>query len=140
EHRVEKIPEDFMSEIQKALASTPETRTSDLHMPHKNEFVPTRLSVEKKEVSQPSKSPKLIRHDDRVRLWFKKDDRFWVPKAILQITLRNPLVWATPANYVKSRLYCELVRDALNEYSYDAELAGLDYNLSSSMFGLDISI
>ncbi|OJJ79250.1 a-pheromone processing metallopeptidase Ste23 [Aspergillus glaucus CBS 516.65] len=140
EHRVEKIPEDFMSEIQKALASTPETRTSDLHMPHKNEFVPTRLSVEKKEASEPSKTPKLIRHDDRVRLWFKKDDRFWVPKAILQITLRNPLVWATPANYVKSRLYCELVRDALNEYSYDAELAGLDYNLSSSMFGFDISI
>lgn len=140
EYKVEKIPEDFKSDIQKALASTAENRTPDLHMPHKNEFVPTRLSVEKKEVSEPAKTPKLIRHDDHVRLWFKKDDRFWVPKAILQVTLRNPLAWAMPANYVKSRLYCELVRDALNEYSYDAELAGLDYSLSSSMFGLDISI
>ena len=140
EHRVEKIPEDFMSEIQKALTSTAETRQSDLHMPHENEFVPTRLTVEKKEVSEPAKTPKLIRHDDHVRLWFKKDDRFWVPKAIVEVTLRNPLVWATPANYVKSRLYCDLVRDALNEYSYDAELAGLDYSLSSSMFGLDVSV
>lgn len=140
EHKVAKIQEDFMSEIEKALASTPETRQSNLYMPHENEFVPTRLSVERKDVPEPAKTPTLIRHDDRVRLWFKKDDRFWVPKAIVQVTLRNPLVWATPANFVKSRIYCELVRDALNEYSYDAELAGLDYNLSSSMFGLDISV
>lgn len=140
EHKVEKISRDFMNDIEKALASTPETRHPELHMPHENEFVPTRLSVEKKEIAEPAKMPKLIRHDDRVRLWFKKDDRFWVPKAIVQVTLRNPLVWATPANYVKSRIYCELVRDALNEYSYDAELAGLDYSLTSSMFGLDVSV
>lgn len=140
EHKVEKISPEFMSDIEKALASTSQTRNPELHMPHVNEFVPTRLSVERKEVAEPAKTPKLIRHDDRVRLWFKKDDRFWVPKAIVQVTLRNPLIWATPANFVKSRLYCELVRDALNEYSYDAELAGLDYSLASSMFGLDVSI
>ncbi|BDD58887.1 Insulinase (Peptidase M16) [Monascus purpureus] len=140
EYKVEKVPEDFLADIRKALSSTPETRLPDLHMPHKNEFVPTRLSVEKKEVAEPAKTPKLIRHDDRVRLWFKKDDRFWVPKATVYVTLRNPLVWATPANLVKSKMYCELVRDALVEYSYDAELAGLDYHLSSSVFGLDVSV
>ncbi|OJJ32764.1 hypothetical protein ASPWEDRAFT_52909 [Aspergillus wentii DTO 134E9] len=140
EYKVQKVPEDFMAEINKSLATTPESRMSGLHMPHKNEFVPTRLSVEKKEVSEPAKTPKLIRHDDKVRLWFKKDDRFWVPKATVHVTLRNPLAWATPANQVKANIYCELVRDALVEYSYDAELAGLDYNLASSIFGLDISV
>ncbi|KKA20371.1 Insulysin [Rasamsonia emersonii CBS 393.64] len=140
EYKVEKIPEDFLSDIRDALATSPESRIPDLHMPHKNEFIPTRLSVEKKEVPQPAKTPKLIRHDDHVRLWFKKDDRFWVPKATVHVTLRNPLVWATPANHVKAKLYCELVRDALVEYSYDAELAGLDYNLSASVFGLDVSV
>ncbi|KAL4939837.1 hypothetical protein BDV06DRAFT_198031 [Aspergillus oleicola] len=140
EYKVEDVPQDFMAGIRAALESTSKTRKSELHMPHKNEFVPTRLSVEKKEVSEPAKTPKLIRHDDHVRLWFKKDDRFWVPKATVFVTLRNPLVWATPANLVKSKLYCELVRDALVEYSYDAELAGLDYHLSASIFGLDISV
>ncbi|KAL4740538.1 Metalloenzyme, LuxS/M16 peptidase-like protein [Aspergillus similis] len=140
EYRVEDVPKDFMSGIRAALETTPETRLKELHMPHRNEFVPTRLSVEKKEVSEPQKTPKLIRHDDHVRVWFKKDDRFWVPKATVFVTLRNPLVWATPANLVKSKLYCELVRDALVEYSYDAELAGLDYHLSASIFGLDISV
>ncbi|KAL2828052.1 Metalloenzyme, LuxS/M16 peptidase-like protein [Aspergillus cavernicola] len=140
EYKVEDVPQDFMADIRAALNTTPNTRLSELHMPHKNEFVPTRLSVEKKEASEPAKTPKLIRHDDHVRLWFKKDDRFWVPKATLCVTLRNPLVWATPSNLVKSKFYCELVRDALVEYSYDAELAGLDYHLSASIFGLDISV
>ncbi|KKK23045.1 hypothetical protein ARAM_006420 [Aspergillus rambellii] len=139
EYKVEDVPQDFMIEIGASLGTTPSTRLPELHMPHKNEFVPTRLSVEK-EVSEPAKTPKLIRHDDHVRLWFKKDDRFWVPKGTVYVTLRNPLVWATPSNLVKSKLYCELVRDALVEYSYDAELAGLDYHLSASIFGLDISV
>lgn len=140
EYKVEDVPQGFMAGIRSALESTPKTRLSELHMPHRNEFVPTRLSVEKKEVSEPAKTPKLIRHDDHVRLWFKKDDRFWVPKATVLVTLRNSLVWATPSNLVKSKLYCELVRDALVEYSYDAELAGLDYHLSASIFGLDITV
>ncbi|RAL11158.1 a-pheromone processing metallopeptidase Ste23 [Aspergillus homomorphus CBS 101889] len=140
EHKVEDIPQDFMADIRKAYETTSANRLPDLHLPHKNEFVPTRLSVEKKEVSEPAKTPKLIRHDDHVRLWYKKDDRFWVPKGTFNISLRNPLVWATPANVVKGRFYCELVRDALNEYAYDAELAGLDYSLGISIFGLDISV
>ncbi|KAJ5223283.1 Peptidase M16 core [Penicillium chermesinum] len=140
EYKVEKIPKDFLSGLEAALKSTDATRTSNVHMPHKNEFVPTRLTVEKKEVDEPAKTPKLIRHDDRVRLWYKKDDRFWVPKGTIHVTLRNPLVWATPANLIKTRLYCELVRDALDEYSYDAELAGLDYHLSANILGLDISV
>ena len=108
EYKVEKIPQDFLGGLQKALESTEASRTSNVHMPHKNEFVPTRLSVEKKEVVEPANTPKLIRHDDRVRLWFKKDDRFWVPKATIEVTLRNPLVWATPANLIKTKLYSEL--------------------------------
>ncbi|KAJ5908683.1 Peptidase M16 core [Penicillium taxi] len=140
EYKVEKIPQDLLSSIQNALKSTEATRTSDVHMPHRNEFVPTRLSVEKKEVVESTKVPKLIRHDDRVRLWFKKDDRFWVPKGSLHVTLRNPVVWATPANLIKTKLYCELVRDSLDEYSYDAELAGLDYHLAANILGLDISV
>lgn len=140
EYKVEKIPKEFLGSLEKALESTEASRTSDVHMPHRNEFVPTRLSVEKKEVAEPTKTPKLIRHDDRVRLWFKKDDRFWVPKATLEVTLRNPLVWATPNNLIKTKLYSELVRDSLDEYSYDAELAGLDYHLSANILGLDISV
>lgn len=140
DYKVEKIPEDFSLGIRQALETTSANRLPDIHLPHRNEFVPTRLSVEKKEVAEPLKAPALIRHDDNVRIWFKKDDRFWVPKGSVNVTLRNPLVYATPANHVKSKLYCELVRDALMEYSYDAELAGLDYSLYSNSYGIDIEL
>ncbi|KAL5365878.1 Metalloenzyme, LuxS/M16 peptidase-like protein [Aspergillus floccosus] len=115
-------PGDWGSK-RKALETTPDTRLPGLHMPHKNLFVPSRLCVAKKEAPEPQKVPKLIHHDDHVRLWLKKDDRFWVPKATVYVTLRNTVVYATPVNLPS-----------------DAKLAGLGYDLSASTFGLDLSV
>lgn len=140
EYRTEKIPADFEAAVRKAGESTAKDRPSELHLPHANEFIPTRLAVEKKEVSEPMKHPKLIRNDEGIRTWWKKDDRFWVPKGNIVAALRNPLAGTTPANVVKAKLYCELVKDALVEYSYDAEIAGLEYGLNNSSLGLDIDI
>ena len=140
EYRAEAIPADFAEAIRNAGEDTAHDRPQELHLPHKNEFIPTKLTVEKKKVDEPMKSPKLIRNDVGIRTWWKKDDRFWVPKANVLLVMRNPLIAATPANAVKTKLYCELVKDALVEYSYDAEIAGLDYSLGSSSMGLDIDI
>ncbi|KAK2749559.1 Insulinase (Peptidase M16) [Onygenales sp. PD_40] len=139
EYKLEKIPSDVLAEIGHILES-PSDRPAELHMPHKNEFVPTRLDVEKKDIIVPAKKPTLIRNDHQFRVWHKKDDTFWVPKGSIDITLRTPLVYTSPGTNVTSRLFCELVRDSLSDYSYDAELAGLDYSLSSSVFGLEVSV
>ena len=140
DYRIEKVPEDLQETIRKAIKSTAEERPADLHLPHKNEFIPTRLTVEKKEVDEPSKVPTLIRNDVGLRTWWKKDDRFWVPKGSVVVALRNPLVSVTPANAVKTTLFCQLVKDALNEYSYDAEISGLDYSLDTNSLGLSIDV
>lgn len=39
-----------------------------------------------------------------------------------------------------SQLYADVVRDALEEYSYDAELAGLDYSITSNSMGIKIDV
>ncbi|PGH05696.1 hypothetical protein AJ79_06712 [Helicocarpus griseus UAMH5409] len=140
EYKVEKISSDMLSEIGRILEAPSYSPLPELHMPHRNEFVPTRLDVEKKDVAEPAKKPTLIRNDDRVRAWWKKDDTFYVPKASVEITLRNPLVYATPGNNVLTKIACGLIRDDLQEYSYDAELGGLDYSLSASIFGLEVSV
>ena len=140
EYKYEKIPKDFLSEIKKASSSTTADRLPQLHLPHKNQFIPTNLDVEKKELKEPTRAPTLIRNDDMVRAWFKKDDTFWVPKANLFINCKNPLPNASAENAIKSRVYAELVRDALEEYAYDAELAGLDYSVSSYSAGIDVQI
>ena len=140
EYHTEKIPTEFSSEIRQALYSSSTVRPEALHLPHKNEFIPTRFEVEKKEIPTPAKAPKLIRNEAGLRLWWKKDDRFWVPKANVNVTLRNSLTYATPANYVKTVLLCHLVKDSLNEYAYDAEISGLAYALNANSVGIDVAV
>lgn len=140
EYTYEKIPQDFITEIKVAAACTSKDRLAELHLPHENQFIPTKLEVEKKEVTNPAISAKLIRNDEYVRTWYKKDDQFWVPKANLFVNCRNPLPSATAENSLKARLYTDVVRDALEEYSYDAELAGLDYSVSSHSMGIEIAV
>jgi insulysin len=140
EYTYEKIPADFLDEIKHAASSTSKNRLPELHLPHANQFIPTKLEVEKKEVAEPALEPRLIRNDDATRIWYKKDDTFWVPKANVFATCRNTLPGATAENSLKARLYTDVVRDALEEYSYDAELAGLDYSVISHSMGLEISV
>ena len=140
EYRMEAIEPEFIASMKAASETSSTSRIPDLHFPLANEFVPSKLSVEKKVIDEPSKTPKLIRNDQMMRIWWKKDDRFWVPKGSIFVAMKNPLTSATAANSVKSRIFCELVKDALNEYSYNAEIAGLDYNVADIFMGLGVDI
>lgn len=140
EYSYSKIPSEFIAEINAAATSHVGERLSELHLPHKNEFIPQNLHVEKKDVKEPARYPRLIRNDDLMRAWYKKDDQFWVPKANVYILLKHPVVGATASNMLKAILYAELVRDALEEYAYDAELAGLMFSVGGSYDGIEIQV
>ena len=140
EYRYEKIPAELMAELKAAIDMPKGERLPELHLPHKNNFIPNKLEVEKKEVPKPALAPRVLRNDQDARTWWKKDDTFWVPKANVVVSLRNPIIYASAENCVKARLCTELVRDALEEYSYDAELAGLDYTVSLDSRGLFLDI
>ena len=140
EYSVEDIPDDFLAELKQISTEGANHRPGELHLPHKNEFIPARLDVERKDIKDPAKSPRLIRNDSSVRLWFKKDDQFWVPKANLQINLRNPICGATARSAVLTSMVVELVKDSLDEYSYDAEIAGLEYDLQRRAAGIEIDL
>ncbi|TWU76783.1 Insulinase (Peptidase M16) [Metarhizium rileyi] len=140
EYRFEKIPQKLMAEMQAAINMPQNKRLSELHLPHKNNFIPNKLEVEKREVSKPAVAPRVLRNDHVARVWWKKDDTFWVPKADVLISLQSPIISASAENRVKATLYTELVVDALEEYSYDAELAGLKYTASLDMRGIFLKL
>lgn len=140
EYTSKKIPADFMRQVERAAASTAQERIPQLHLPHKNQFIPTKLEVERKEIKEPAPAPKIVRNDNLARTWYKKDDTFWVPKANLIVSCKSAVIYASAANSVKARLFTDLVRDALEEYSYDADLAGLQYVLSLDSRGLFIEV
>lgn len=54
--------------------------------------------------------------------------------------LISPIIDDTALNSVNSRFVTELVRDALTEYSYDAELAGLSYTFDSQADGIVLTV
>ncbi|PON27902.1 insulysin [Trichoderma gamsii] len=140
EYSYGKIPEDVMEDWKRAINTPSQQRLPQLHLPHKNSFIPNKLEVEKKEVPEPALAPRILRNDAEARTWWKKDDTFWVPKANVIVSLKNPLIYASAQNSVKARLFTELVRDALEEYSYDAELAGLEYTVSLDSRGMFLDI
>ncbi|USW51351.1 Putative peptidase M16, metalloenzyme, LuxS/M16 peptidase, peptidase M16, middle/third [Septoria linicola] len=137
EHRVEKIPSDFLQELE---ATSKGSRPAELHMPAKNEFIPQRLDVEKKDVASAALTPTLIRNDPNLRLWWKKDDTFWVPKANVYVYLRSPIGYLSAYTAVLSSLFKELVDDSLTEYAYDAELAGLQYDLLRTANAYEVTV
>jgi insulysin len=140
EYNYDNIPPSLMDRLRRAVKATAAERPIELHLPHKNEFIPTRLEVDRRDVVEPLKHPKLIRNEEHVRTWWKKDDRFWVPKANVHITLRSPLASVSPHASVMAQIYHGLVQDALVEYSYAADISGLEYNLTGHSLGMDVSV
>jgi insulysin len=140
DYKHEKIPEGLMQQLVAVTQAPVSQLPKELHLPAKNEFVPQRLDVERKAVDKPLDNPKLVRHDANVRVWHKKDDRFWVPKANLYVLLRTPLINDTPFTSIVTQLYQELVNDSLIEYAYDAELAGLGYDIGKMSEAFAVSI
>ena len=53
---------------------------------------------------------------------------------------RRPEIAGSVKSLAATRLYAELVKDALNEYAYDASIAGLDYTFDGLHDSLTISI
>lgn len=140
EYKVVEMPSDFRKELEATVSAPASSRPTELHLPHRNEFVPQRLDVEKKEVERPATTPKLLRNDENVRVWHKKDDQFWVPKANIFICLRSPAANISPLVSMLSHMYKSLVDDSLVEYVYDAELAGLKYGLGTHSQGYDLQV
>lgn len=54
--------------------------------------------------------------------------------------LYSPFAYVDPLHCNMAYLYLELLKDSLNEYAYAAELAGLNYDLQNTVYGMYVSI
>lgn len=132
-YSVTKFDADFLNKL-KTIELNP-----DLHLPAKNDFIPGNLDVHKKEVSKPLTHPVLLKNTQQLRLWYKKDDTFWTPKACVRIYLKAPITFSSPANYVKTSLFMDLLDDELLPFAYNADIAGLNYAVTTSRDGIVVN-
>ncbi|THU88604.1 hypothetical protein K435DRAFT_679530 [Dendrothele bispora CBS 962.96] len=138
QYRVERFGEEFLA--QASICASSKNDISELYLPGPNKFIPSNLDVIRRDVPEPARRPFLIRRTPMSTLWHKEDDQFWVPKAQVYIDMRSPYANSSARAAVLTRLYTQLVTDALTEFSYDADLAGLAYNFVAHTKGLYVTL
>ncbi|KAI4475823.1 hypothetical protein M0802_015013 [Mischocyttarus mexicanus] len=112
---------------------------SSLKLPSENEFIPTIFDL--KELPPDSnKYPIIIEDTPYLRVWFKQDDEYLVPKANIMFNFVSPIAYLDPVNSNSCLMFVQLVRDSLTEYAYTAQLAGLSWEISNSKYGIVLFI
>lgn len=109
------------------------------YLPPANEFIPTSFELVPKESNCPQ-APELIKDDKMARLWFKQDETFLQPKACLSFAISSPLSYTDPLNFNHTCLFVNLLNDSLTEYAYNAQLAGLSYELQKTIYGAKLEV
>ena len=108
-----------------------------IRLPAINPFIPESVDLIDAQKSAEI-VPQKILNRDRIHLWYQQDDKFKVPKAAFYARINAPVVGVSPRSMAISRLYTRLVKDQLNEFSYPALLAGLNFSVSANSRGFDV--
>ncbi|KAM0027550.1 putative insulysin [Helianthus debilis subsp. tardiflorus] len=109
-----------------------------LHLPSPNVFIPTDLSI--KNVQEKVDVPVMLRKSSYSRLWYKPDTTFSTPKAYVKLDFYCPFGGNSPEANVLTDISTRLLMDYLNEYAYDAQVAGLYYAISHTDNGFQVTV
>lgn len=131
-YSVEKITGDM---IKQWTESNP---MGQLLLPKPNIFIPTDLSLIN--VAEKPQLPLLLRKSPYSRLWYKPDTLFSTPKAYVKIDFNCPLAGNSPEAIVLTDIFTRLLMDYLNDYAYDAQVAGLHYAINHTDNGFQVTV
>lgn len=87
-----------------------------------------------------TKLPKQQQVSAGLLSWHLHDVDFRQPRAHLYIGMQLPELIQDAAHFALGRLWCELMLDKLNEQCYDAEVAGLHFNLYPQQQGITLHV
>ncbi|KAK3127443.1 hypothetical protein QOZ80_7AG0573360 [Eleusine coracana subsp. coracana] len=121
--------------IQKWVEKAPK---DGLQLPKPNIFIPSDLSL--KNAEEKVTFPGMLRKTLFSRLWYKSDTMFFTPKAFIKIDFHCPLSHSSPESAVLTDLFTRLLMDYLNDYAYDAEVAGLYYSVKPNDTGFQVTM
>ncbi len=112
---------------------------AQLSLPKKNPFVAKDFGiVELKQAEAETAKPKMVVENDRVTGWYLNDNIHDLPKTSVSARFKLPQVAQSPEHFVAAKIYVRILKDSLNQESYDAALAGVSYSLMATARGLDV--
>ncbi|XP_016118228.1 nardilysin-like [Sinocyclocheilus grahami] len=107
----------------------------DLHLPAENRFIATDFTLRTSDCPD-TDFPIRIIDSERGCLWFRKDNKFKIPKVYACFQLLTPCIQESPKNLVLFDLFVNIVAHNLAEPAYDADTAQLEYTLVPGDHGL----
>jgi insulysin len=110
-----------------------------LHLPAPNVFIPEDVSLVELEPDNPAQ-PAIALQGQRQTVWFKQDGEFRLPKGAIYINFRSPQVGQSAQQAAAAGLYVAVLEDAVNELTYPAQLAGLNFSLYKHAQGISLRI
>lgn len=110
---------------------------AQLFLPKKNDFIPDSAAIIQ---GKTLLNPLELISEPGLNAWFAFDNEFSDPKAAFYINIRSPKANNTAKNAVLTELLTRVVQDELNEFSYPATLAGLDFSIYNHIRGISVKI
>nr|WP_285817649.1 insulinase family protein [Echinimonas agarilytica] len=107
-------------------------------LPPANPFIQETLKARELDRSQPK--PRLLVKRPGLKMWHGQSKSFHQPKGHLYIASDSPLVDAQPEHRAWTKLYVDMLYDELSEITYQAETAGIGYELFSHSTGVSLHL
>uniref|UniRef100_UPI0037E8E4C8 nardilysin-like n=1 Tax=Semicossyphus pulcher TaxID=241346 RepID=UPI0037E8E4C8 len=134
QYSVEDVQQDWMERWTGNLE-----QNGDLHLPVENKFIATDFSLQPSDCPD-TELPVRIAEGDRGCLWYKKDNKFKIPKAYIRFHIISPVIQQSAKNVVLFDLLVNILGHNLAEPAYEAEVAQLEYKLVAGEHGLVIKV
>ena len=145
EYRVEPLSEvqlkKWKSVVETSLADVM-SRWPGLAIPLPNPFLPDDLTIRPPPENGPAPNafPVILVDTPTIRLWHKQDQTFRRPHANLALSFTSAASYNSPRTVAMTKLIVEYIADSLNEFAYDASMAGLHYVVTPVLEGFDIQV
>lgn len=133
QYQLERIPDSVM-QVWRAAGTN-----ENLKLPPRNEFIPSNFDQCPRE-GEGEQLPVMIKNTEGTRVWFVQDHTYNLPKAVLHFEFKSPVAYQDPHHTNMTHMFVRLFTDALNEYTYAAMQAGLNYSLDNTIYGIVLSI
>lgn len=104
-----------------------------LSVPAANPFIPDDASLL-------SGRPTQLINEPGLHLYYAQDQEFERPRAAYVFRVRQPESFTALESAVLKSLYISAVNEMMNEVTYDATLAGLNFSLSQNLEGIRLSV
>uniref|UniRef100_A0AAQ4RPA4 Nardilysin a (N-arginine dibasic convertase) n=1 Tax=Gasterosteus aculeatus aculeatus TaxID=481459 RepID=A0AAQ4RPA4_GASAC len=112
---------------------------SELTLPAENKFIATDFTLKPSDCPD-TEFPVRIADSERGCLWYKKDNKFKIPKAYIRFHLISPVIQQSAKNVVLFDLLVNILGHHLAEPAYEADVAQLEYKLTAGEHGLVIKV